>query len=500
MSTSRMCGSLVVVAIQVLGCSGATPDDSDSPTGGTSPTNPPATPTPEPPTPDDRTAPPPPVESLAWFYTRSGDLGVGSSAAAGDFNGDGITDFAIGAPYANANADGVEAKGAIFFAYGPVTGGIEVTNLSDVRVGELEGQKLGTTVYAAGDLNADGYQDLVTGNSGWGYVLFGPILGTSPVSLGAALFQSSAEAPDLRGEMSGTGDFNGDGYQDLVLTGPGSERLYVLYGPIEPGEYDPSLIADVTIKDLEDTSLFGIEVGVGDYNGDGLADLAVGAPTHAEYDDGAVYVFYAPFPSYLDTDDADATIIGLPGSLNCDPGPLGECHIEGDYTGASVADGGDVNGDRINDIIFAAIPLYSQSHIHIFLGPVYGEYSVREADFSLTSASIFEPWNSVSLGGDANRDGLEDVVFSIAITKDGIKEIGGAVCYDLGLAARGMYEVGCRIVMSDGDFSFGNIAPAGDVSGDLIDDLLFGDRTVQWAADSNGVVVLIAGDPKTGIH
>lgn len=204
------------------------------------------------------------------LYLLSERLGF-SMAAAGDVNNDGYQDVAVGAP-----EGGMDRSGRILVLFGS-------TNLSSQDTAEVAGPRadfnLGCTVAAAGDVNGDGYGDLVSGNTGGPIVSFSNkaslIYGGNYLSYVLEIY-AGRSGDGIAKVVSAAGDVNGDGYADFAL----SRRIY--YG----GPY-PDAIADRILPDAPDfLSLLG------DVNNDGFKDILV-SPGPKVYFGGA-FAEYVP--------------------------------------------------------------------------------------------------------------------------------------------------------------------------------------------------------------
>jgi hypothetical protein len=245
-----------------------------------------------------------------------------SVRGAGDVNGDGLADLIVGA--AGASPNGPDS-GRTYVVFGKVgTEGVLLANVTGgtggfAIDGELPGDMSGHAVSNAGDVNADGLDDIVVSapsasprgtHSGRTYVVFGRehtarVL-LSNVADGIGGFAIDGEAGDHRSghSVSGVGDMNGDGYADFIVGAPGaspnggfSGRTYVVYG--KPS-VDIVLLSDVTqgiggfALDGEDFEHFsGVAVGGGnDVNGDGRPDILIGAPLAAPSEQGRAYLVF----------------------------------------------------------------------------------------------------------------------------------------------------------------------------------------------------------------
>ncbi len=224
----------------------------------------------------------------------------------------------------------------------------QVGGLSPIGLtGQLGGDTFGQSVANAGDVNRDGYDDVIVGayssdgggtDAGRAYVYFGgPVMDND-----ADVTLTGVAAGDYFGQsVSGAGDVNGDGYADVVVGAPYNDaggsnagRAYVFFG-------GPAMDAapEVTMTGAAASDLFGYSVGgAGDVNGDGFADVVVGALYNdaGSSNAGRAYVF---FGGAAMNNGADVTLTGA---------------AAGDLFGVSVAGAGDVNGDGYDDVIVGA--------------------------------------------------------------------------------------------------------------------------------------------------
>jgi len=193
-------------------------------------------------------------------------------ASAGDVNGDGYGDVVIGA--ANLTQAYVYLGGAMGLATTPV---VTLTGPS--------GSSFGLSVASAGDVNGDGYADLVAGGQGLSkaYVYLGGATGpgTTPVATLTGSYSS-----DLGNAVASAGDVNGDGYADLVVGAIGSSNAYVYLG----GAMGLAAMPAATLAGPGGSNFGDAVASAGDVNGDGYADVVVGAP-RASSIQGSAYVY-----------------------------------------------------------------------------------------------------------------------------------------------------------------------------------------------------------------
>lgn len=285
--------------------------------------------------------------SADWIMqVNQGDANFGISVSgAGDFNGDGYDDVIIGAPYFE---DGVLNEGAAFMYLGSATG---LTTFSDWMIsGENDYAHFGSSVAGAGDINQDGFDDVVIGaytfhdgedEEGLVYVVFG---GEDEIELLDKWSYVSGQANAHLGQcVSGAGDVNGDGFADIAAGAPGYDgslhnegRVMVFHG----SETGLPSAPDWEFGSDQSDSDFGMAIaGVGDLDVDGFSDLLIGAPkyTNGHLQEGRAMLF-AGSAFGLESTQAWMTESN---------------QITADF-GISVAGAGDVNGDGHKDVIIGA--------------------------------------------------------------------------------------------------------------------------------------------------
>ena len=219
---------------------------------------------------------------------NAGDLLGTSVAGIGDIDGDGLDDWMVGAPAADL---GGSAAGQVYLISGDQTGAIDLgTDSQTVIHGGSAGDYFGWSVAGLGDLDGDGYGDLLLGarfesseayRAGAAYVVFGPYDGESNVADIGVRYTGESEE-DLQGAVASAGDIDGDGEIDILIgayqentSGTAAGAAYLVLGPHEAG----GSLTGIKISGVNAENRVGYSVaGLGDTNGDGLDDFAGSRP------------------------------------------------------------------------------------------------------------------------------------------------------------------------------------------------------------------------------
>jgi hypothetical protein len=369
-----------------------------------------------------------------------------SVSTAGDVNGDGFDDVIVGAFRADPNGYG---SGSSYVVFGQASGFSATMNLSSLdgsngfRLdGEAEYDFSGFSVSNAGDVNGDGFDDVIVGvrfahsnvYAGSSYVVFGQASGFSAAMNLSTLngnngFRLDGEAAgDFSGfSVSTAGDVNGDGFDDVIVgsysaspNGTYSGSSYVVFGQASgfSAAMDLSTLngSNGFRLDGEASNVSGHSVSTaGDVNGDGFDDLIVGA-RHADSNgdrSGSSYVVFGKASGFSATMDLS--------SLNGNNGFRLDGEVANDQSGVSVSTAGDVNGDGFDDLIVGAYGAGSSSDNSGSSYVVFGQASGFSAAMNLSSLNGSNGFRldgktgdrlgfSVSTAGDVNGDGFDDLI------------------------------------------------------------------------------------------
>ena len=323
----------------------------------------------------------------------TGDQAGFSVSSAGDVNGDGLADLIVGARLGD---DGGTNAGEAYVIFGKAGGlaNIDLTGLAPADGFIIQGDAIadyaGYSVASAGDINGDGFDDLIVGarggdnggsNAGEAYVIFGKSGGFATIDLAALALA--------------------DGF---IIQGDAAE-------------------------DRAGSSV----ASAGDVNGDGFDDIIVGVPQgdNGGIDAGEAYVIFGKAAGFANLDLS---------TLGAAAGFIIQGDYAGDQAGRSVSSAGDVNGDGFDDIIVGA--LYgdnggtSAGEAYVVFGKAAGFANIDLSTLGAADGFIIQgagsadnAGRSVSSAGDINRDGFDDILVGAPLAETGFRVLRRGLCH-----------------------------------------------------------------------
>ena len=421
------------------------------------------------------------LEGRVNFSGKASNDRLGQSVSdAGDVNGDGYADVLVA-----ACADAGTSTGGVAYIF---FGGASMDGNADVVMNaQSTGEGFGCSVSSAGDVNNDSYDDVIVGAFSTYYN--GPDRGAAYVFLGGPMMDGKADV-DLIGEasgdffgksVSGAGDVNGDGYDDVVVGAFGNDaggmaagRAYVFFGG---NVMDRS--PDVIMTGEAASDIFGCSVSGGvDVNTDGFDDVIVGASGNIAGGvmAGRAYVFFGA--ASMDA-AADLVYTGVAAY---------------DGFGGSVSGAGDVNGDGYDDVLVGATGndrgATDAGGAFVFFG---GPIKDTMADLNLTGETSYDCFGApVSDAGDINTDGFDDLVVGAYGNDAGGDTAGRAYVYFGGPSMNGTPDA-TFTGMAAGDLYGYAVSGSGDVNRDGCDDVIVGALQNDSAAGDAGRAYLYCG-------
>lgn len=335
---------------------------------------------------------------------QSGVEFAAAVSAAGDVNGDGYADVILGAPKYN---NGIDNEGAALVFHGSAGGLSDTYNWLASSMNA--GSRFGSAVSKAGDVNGDGYDDVIVGayrynngqpEEGAAFVYHGSEFGLSPIP--NWMVETNVKNAQYGYAVGGGGDINGDGYDDVVVgaklftNGQVNEgAVFVYYGSPTGLNHSHAW----SFESNQESAMLGHAAGIaGDVNGDGYSDVYVSAPQY-EYgsvDEGRVMVF-----------------LGAETGLKPAPDWIGEGNQDNGWFGASASGAGDTNSDGYDDLIVGA-PHYDLEQVDegaafVYLGSPYG---LRAKAAWIADGNHSDEGFGIAVGmvGDTDQDGYAEVV------------------------------------------------------------------------------------------
>jgi len=412
-----------------------------------------------------------------------------SVAGAGDVNGDGYSDAIIGASLYD-NGQGAEGRAYVFL--GGVTG--LATNPVWTQESNQAGATFGSSVASAGDVNGDGYADILVaamlyddGSMDEGRVSLYMGSASGPSLTAQTSFEGNQVSPQYGRQVATAGDVNGDGFADFVIGAPFYDagqadegRVYVYYG--NANAFWLFNVADWTNESDQVGALFGLSVGTaGDVNGDGFSDLIVGSPSwdNGQADEGRALLYYGSPSRVLQT--AAWTVEGAQ---------------VGASLGGAVASAGDVNADGFGDVLVAAPDKddgeVDEGVVYLYLGTASG-LAASPAWIGEGNQAMAHYGAAVSSAGDVNGDGYDDILVGAPKRSNGQASEGQAFVYygySGGMNTSPAWTGESNQSLSDYGAA---VARAGDVNGDGFSDIIVGADRYDGTHSNEGAAFVYYG-------
>jgi hypothetical protein len=337
-----------------------------------------------------------------------------SVASAGDLNKDGNEDVIIGAP-----GEGVGGRAYVYLGSGS---GLSATPSQTLDPG-ISGAHFGYSVAGAGKVNNDLYADVIVGaysagTGGRAYIYHGSAAGVNTTV--AQTLTSGQAGANFGISVSGNIDINKDGYADVLVGADGYDggqsaegRLFAYYGSASGVSSSEAWYAESD----QVNGYFGHSVtGLGDVNGDGYGDVAVGAwgYDNGQSDEGRVYLFYGP-------------VTGPKASASLTL----EANQASAYFGSAVGRAGDMNRDGYSDLVVGAPGFTNvesaEGRAYIYYGSASGMNTIVAQTLESDQANAH--MGVAVAGGDFNRDGYSDLLIGADLYDSTQPDEGRAYLY-----------------------------------------------------------------------
>ena len=412
-----------------------------------------------------------------------------SVSSAGDVNGDGYNDVIIGAPYFD---NGEVAEGRAFVYYG-TSSGLSVS-AGWTAEPNIAGANFGTSVSTAGDVNDDGYCDVIIGAPskpfGGAYVYYGSATG---LSITPGWTKISDQAGSRFGiSVSTAGDVNGDGFSEVLIgaslydNGQVQEgKAFAYYGSAS----GPSSSPDWTAESNQIQAEFGENLSsAGDVNGDGYSDVLIGCYKYNESftDEGKAFLYQ-----------------GSSSGLSATPNWTATGNQANARYGQSISTAGDVNGDGFSDVIVGAylydLNFTDEGCVFVYPGSASGLSVTANWIGYGNQASAFYG-GSVAAAGDVNGDGYNDIIIGAPDYDNGQTDEGAAFVYN-GSATGLALSPGWTAESNQANSNFGvSVSSAGDVNGDGYSDVIAGAYNYDNGQTDEGKVFAYYGNSGSSLR
>ncbi len=437
-------------------------------------------------------------------------------SGAADVNGDGLADLLVGA---YGSDDGATGGGETYLLLGTADrhSGAHVLSEADASwVGMDTAEYTSLEISLASDLDGDGFDDIAIGTyrnsdvateSGKVYVVYGAASGwTTDTSLASAdaSWLGQGEYDHAGRSVAGLGDVDGDGFGDLLVGGCWNSdvayragKAYLLTGGSTRWTADTSLAEATAVLAGSEEEEFAARAvaGAGDVDGDGLADLLVGAYAR---DDGG-------------TDAGEAWLLlggDLSGEIDLDSGADAsfEGEAAGDRAGLVVAAAGDVDADGYGDMLVASYlndrGATNAGAVYLVLGRASGlapDTSLEEADAVYEGEDANDyAGRSASGAGDVDGDGFADILIGASGADDGGADAGRAYLVRGSASPTTMSLEDADLIVTGteagAEFPY-VLAEAGDLDGGGNPDIVLPAYTSGARAREAGIVHLLYTEP-----
>jgi len=428
----------------------------------------------------------------ALMVYGASDVTLGYTLGAGDLDGDGQADLALG----NADSSvGALSGGAVYGFLGPFTADRALGDANFVLSCDVRQQNCAKDMAAPGDLDGDGTADLVIGapqayddtstdQTGYAYIVHGPIVGSADLSEVGLLWTGENANARVGYVVDAAGDVSGDGLPDVVI-GASQEKsacsgcgaAYVVDGPAEASgslrDADALIYSDNIDGGTSGQNLGASAHGLGDINGDGVGDLGVGMAAYYIEGSGyfgAIFVIPGPVDGGMFAGDASQAIIrdSATGSYFAD--------LSHSFSGA------DMDGDGYSDPVLGAYADkavgYNAGALCIFSGDgLSGMQTLSFADARLTGEAEGDLLGyQVATPGDLDGDGAADLLAQAQSASVGARYTGATyLVYGPISGSASIGDRGDARFLGDASWGLGIQPTAGaDLTGDGVGDVILG--------------------------